>query len=120
MKRKIDIGDNIKFYRQNAGLTQKQLGKMFGVSYVTVSTWESGRTMPSPEIIEGLCVALHCRKEELLGFGYAGREKEMQRKALNDYFDQLGEDNRHLLLVRAKELVNLEAEQGGYINMNAS
>ena len=115
MNRKIDIGDNIKFYRQNAGLTQKQLGKMFGVSYVTVSTWESGRTMPSPEIIEGLCVALHCRKEELLGFGYAGREKDMQRKVLNDYFDQLGEDNRHLLLVRAKELVNLEAEQGGYI-----
>ena len=57
------------------------LGKMFGVSFVTVSTWESGRTMPSPEIIEGLCVALHCRKEEL---------------------------------------VNLEAEQGGYLKMNAS
>ena len=38
MKRKIDIGDNIKFYRQNAKLIQKQLGKMFGVSYVTVST----------------------------------------------------------------------------------
>ena len=120
MNRKIDIGDNIKFYRQNAKLTQKQLGKMFGVSYVTVSTWGSGRTMPSPEIIEGLCVALHCRKEELLGFGYAGREKDLQRKALNDYFDQLGEDNRHLLLVRAKELVNLEAEQGGYLKMNAS
>ena len=56
MNRKIDIGDNIKFYRQNAKLTQKQLG----------------------------------------------------------------EDNRHLLLVRAKELVNLEAEHGGYLKMNAS
>ena len=115
-----NIGDNIKFYRKNAGLTQAELGKLFGISYVTVSTWESGRTLPSNDIIEGLCVALHCRKEELLGFGYDGREKDIQRKQLLDFFDTLGEDNRHLLLVRAKELSELEAEQGGYIRMHAS
>ena len=115
-----NIGSNIKFLRQNAGLTQAQLGKIFGVSHVTVSTWESGRTMPTPDIIEGLCMALHCRKEEILGFGYAGREKDVQRKKLNEYFDALSEDNRHLLLVRAKELVNLEAEIGGYSKANAS
>ena len=115
-----NIGDNIKFYRKNAGLTQKELGKLFGVSYVTVSTWESGRTTPSIDIIEGLCVALHCRKEELLGFGYVGRDKDIQKKKLNEYFDSLSEDNRHLLLVRAKELVNIEAEQHGYYKKNAS
>ena len=114
------IGDNIKYLRQSAGLTQAQLGKMFGVSHVTVSTWESGRTMPTLEIIDRLCVALHCRKEEILGFGYAGRDKDIQRKKLNEYFDSLSEDNRHLLLVRAKELVNLEAEMGGYHAANAS
>ncbi|MCR5195067.1 MAG: helix-turn-helix domain-containing protein [Pseudobutyrivibrio sp.] len=117
---KNNIGNNIKFLRQNAGLTQAQLGKIFGVSHVTVSTWESGRTMPTPDIVEGLCMTLHCRKEEILGFGYAGREKDVQRKKLNEYFDALSEDNRHLLLVRAKELVNLEAEMGGYSNANAS
>ena len=120
MENNKNIGDNIKFYRKSAGLTQAQLGKMFGVSHVTVSTWEAGRTMPSSEVIEGLCVALHCRKEELLGFGYAGRDRDMQKKKLLDYFDSLGEDNRQLLLVRAKELSILEAEQGGYYNMNAS
>ncbi len=117
---KKSIGNNIKFYRNSAGFTQTEIGKMFGVSYVTVSTWESGRTLPSNEVIEGLCVALHCRKEELLGFGYEGREKDIQRKKLNDYFDSLSEDNRQLLLVRAKELVNLEAEQRGYYKKNAS
>ena len=117
---KKSIGNNIKFYRKNAGLTQTELGEMFGVSYVTVSTWESGRTTPSIDIIEGLCVALHCRKEELLGFGYVGRDKDIQKKKLNEYFDSLSEDNRHLLLVRAKELVNIEAEQHGYYKKNAS
>lgn len=38
----------------------------------------------------------------------------------DNFFDTLGEDNRHLLLVRAKELSELEAEQGGYIRMHAS
>ena len=117
---KKSIGNNIKYYRKNAGLTQAELGEMFDVSYVTVSTWESGRTAPSTDIIEDLCVALHCRKEELLGFGYAGRDKDIQKKKLNEYFDSLSEDNRHLLLVRAKELVNIEAEQHGYYKKNAS
>ena len=49
---KKSIGNNIKFYRKNAGLTQAELGEMFGVSYVTVSTWESGRTTPSIDIKE--------------------------------------------------------------------
>ncbi len=120
MSTKNILGRNIKFHRTTAGLTQAQLGKMFGVSHVTVSTWESGRTMPTQDIIEGLCVAFHCHKEELLGFGYSGRDKDLQKKKLNEFFDSLGEDNRQLLLVRAKELVNLEAEQHGYYKKDAS
>ena len=33
--------------RVNAGLTQKQLGSMCGVSESTIINWENGRSLPS-------------------------------------------------------------------------
>ena len=114
------IGNNIKWKRESLGITQSEMAKLLKISNVTLSTWETGRTLPKPEAIDRICQILGCRKEEILGLHYEGRNADIQRRKLNDFFDDLSEDNRHLLLVRAKELVNIEAEQHGYYKKNAS
>lgn len=42
----MGIGENIRKLREAAGLTQQDFANIFGVSYATVSMWESGKRSP--------------------------------------------------------------------------
>ena len=53
--RKLRLKENLKFYRQRDKLTQQKLGKMVNVDSRTVSSWETGASKPSLEIIAQLC-----------------------------------------------------------------
>ncbi len=98
------VGENIKWIRENKGITQKDFAKLLNISNVTLSTYENGRTMPKLEMIDRICQVLGCRKEEILGLNYAGNMKDRQKRKLNAIFDNLSENSRQLLLIRAKEL----------------
>ena len=107
---KKSIGLNLKLIRERKNLTQTELGKVMGVSTPTISGWESGRVSIKPDAINRLCNVLGCHKEELLGLRYVGRASDLEKKKLIDMFDSLSEDNRHLLLVRARELQVIESQ----------
>lgn len=63
----MSIGDNIKKYRLERGLTQLMLSQKLNVSEKTVSSWEVNRTEPSIGYIEELASVLGCRKSDLIG-----------------------------------------------------
>lgn len=42
----------IQDLREKTGLTQRQFGRLFGVSHQTVINWELGRTSPGPAHVE--------------------------------------------------------------------
>ena len=47
------INNNLKFCREEIGLTQKELGEIFNVKNNTVSGWELGLdTMPFEKLVE--------------------------------------------------------------------
>ena len=48
--------------RVNAGLSQKEVAKILGVSSHTVCNWETGKTFPKQPMIEKMC--------ELYGISY--------------------------------------------------
>lgn len=52
-------GPRIREARLGAGLTQRELGALVGVTADTVRGWEAGRRSPAPEHLAA--VALHCR-----------------------------------------------------------
>lgn len=54
----VNIGDRIRDARKSAGLTQKQLADMIGVSNTSISNWETGLSRPDPDAIQYLCWAL--------------------------------------------------------------
>ena len=41
----MSIGEQIKNYRKNVGLTQEQVSKYFGVSTPAVNKWEKGGSL---------------------------------------------------------------------------
>lgn len=54
--------------RQNVGLSQKQIAIELGVSYPTVSEWESGKKTPTAKNLERLASLLGCSVDYLLGY----------------------------------------------------
>ncbi|MFV0535447.1 MAG: helix-turn-helix domain-containing protein [Cumulibacter sp.] len=53
--------------RRDAGMTQEDLAIVIGVNSTAVSSWEIGRTVPSPQNLEALRHALDDRMGRLVG-----------------------------------------------------
>lgn len=61
------IGKRIKELRTEAGLTQKMFGERLSVSQDTVSLWETGRSLPTTELVIEICKMLNISADYLLG-----------------------------------------------------
>ena len=54
---KYEIGSRIRKYREERGLSQKQLAELIGVKNNRVSNWEQGLNRPDADILAALCRA---------------------------------------------------------------
>lgn len=63
----MSIGNNIKKWREIRNLKQSELAALVGVSDKTVSSWEINRTEPKMGMVEKICVALKCKKTDIVG-----------------------------------------------------
>lgn len=62
----------IRTLRETAGLAQKDLAAMLGVTRQTVAAWESGRAWPNSELLPELTDILECSLDDL----YAGDDPD--------------------------------------------
>ena len=63
---KYEIGNRIRKYRKDRGLTQEQLADMINVSKGRISNWEQGINRPDADILADMCRALKVSPSELL------------------------------------------------------
>lgn len=56
------IGERIRRMRQEAGLSQRELGELVNVTQASVSHWETG--VRAPEAVQVAMVARHCGVED--------------------------------------------------------
>lgn len=61
------LSENIKFYRKQNRLTQKELAKILGVAPTAVSAWELGRNNPLMDNVEQMSETFNIKKSVLLG-----------------------------------------------------
>lgn len=80
----IEIGEQIKFYRQQRGYTQKKLGELCGMADSAIRRYESGRANPKIETISRIANALELTIEDFLDFSCIEDLKE-----INDYNGRL-------------------------------
>lgn len=62
----MSIGENIKKYRKQNKLTQKELGKEIGKSPVTVRHYESGYIEPPTSVLRNIANVLNIPTEKLI------------------------------------------------------
>lgn len=61
------LGEKIKEYRLEKGLSQPQLARMVGVSNGMISIWENNVNEPKASYIKALAVAFEISADDLLG-----------------------------------------------------
>lgn len=83
---KYEIGSRIRKYREERGLSQKQLAELIGVKNSRVSNWEQGLNRPDADILAALCRALQVSPSELLDVRLVDDELNAQeRKVIMAY-----------------------------------
>ena len=78
------LGDNIKIFRKNKGLTQEQLAVELNVVRQTVSKWEKNLSVPDAETLTRLADILDVSVSNLLG-----TPPTAEKEDLNDIATQL-------------------------------
>ena len=60
------IGQRIKFFREDAGLTQHQLAEMADISREAIGNYEKGRRVPPVDIAQRIATALNMSVDDLI------------------------------------------------------
>lgn len=65
-------GKKLEEARTNAGMSQRKLAELSGVSQNVISRYETGKTNPSDETVERICMILKVSKDsiEIKNVGY--------------------------------------------------
>ncbi len=91
----MKLGENIRNYRTEQGLTQEQLGEMVDVSAQAVSKWESDSSLPDTSLLPSIAKALHTSIDSLYGYDGAGKKGILE--ALYRYQKTLPYDHDKLM-----------------------
>lgn len=94
MLNKEEIGKRIAFFRKEKGITQKELADLLHISYQAVSKWESGKSLPTVEMLYEISTLLHVTADMLLN------ENEWKNRGIS-YLDS-GLDARKLYILKDK------------------
>lgn len=60
------MAEKIRHYREEAGLTQRQLAEALGLNQSAVALWETGRTEPTLFNLRRIADVLGCKPADLL------------------------------------------------------
>ena len=76
---KLYIAENLRRLRHSSGLTQEQLAERLGVSFQSVSRWETGLSYPDIEILPEIAAFFGVSTDVLMGVEKATMEQNLER-----------------------------------------
>ncbi len=79
----MELGKQIKFYRERDGLSQEKLAEKIYVSRQSISNWENERSYPDIHNILQLSVLFHVSLDELVKGDVDMMKNEVERNKLN-------------------------------------
>lgn len=118
----MDLGEQIKKYRKEAGLTQKELAEILDVATGTIQQYELGKRQPRLEMINRIAGALgigvrrlypdftleEWKQTETYKDLQLKRKLDPEETSLNYYFNMLNDDGRNEAIKRVSELAEIE------------
>lgn len=91
-----EVGKRMAKRRKELGLKQYQVCELIDVNYKYISNLETGRSVPSLEVIMNICEALQTTPDYLL-LGTLNGENGITDKSLIDRISRLSPKNKNLL-----------------------
>ncbi len=83
---KYEIGNRIRKFREEQGISQKELAKRIGVSNSRISNWEQGINRPDADFLADLCRALNVSPSILLDVRLSPDDlNDQERKVIRAY-----------------------------------
>ena len=83
---KYELGARIRKYREEAGISQKELAEKLNISSGRVSNWEQGINRPDADILAQICLALDVSPSLLLDVNISSEElNDKERKIIQQY-----------------------------------
>ncbi len=77
---KLHVGDTIKYLRKEKDITQEELAEILGVSYQSVSRWETGACYPDLELLPVISDFFGVTVDKLLGM-----DENVERERVAQY-----------------------------------
>ena len=100
----MTIGDIIKKYRKNKGMTQEEMAARLGVTAPAVNKWERGNTLPDVALLAPIARLLGITTDELLSFKDDLTDEEISQYLLKIQKDLQSKDF-HDIFLSVKEKV---------------
>ncbi|MCL2772794.1 MAG: helix-turn-helix domain-containing protein [Oscillospiraceae bacterium] len=103
------IGEKIKNLRKKSNVTQEKLADYLGISFQSVSRWESGVCYPDLEILPAIANYFSVTTDELLGvdiMNKRGRKREILGQYKENFSKGLVEENITMLRSAINEFPN--------------
>lgn len=72
----VTLGEKIRYYREQLGITQGKLAELTGIHPVSIRKYETNKMQPQPPQIERIATALGVSYNALNGIGNAGMRLE--------------------------------------------
>lgn len=83
---KLNIGDNIRAFRQEKDITQEEFATVVGVSYQSVSRWENNICYPDMELLPTIADFFGITVDKLLGVN-----ESTERQKVQEYLERFQE-----------------------------
>lgn len=81
------IGDVIRKYRKNSGMTQEEMANRLGVTTPAVNKWENNHALPDVALLAPIARLLGITTDELLSF-----QEELTTEEINQFLLQIRKD----------------------------
>jgi transcriptional regulator with XRE-family HTH domain len=81
--------ERIRFFRELAGMEQKQLAKQIGITANAVSNWENGRGRPDINLLPDICRALNVSMYDLFDIDDPAHRYTKEEKILLEQYRAL-------------------------------
>lgn len=99
---KLNIGDTIKYLRREKDITQEELGDILGVSYQSISRWETGTCYPDMELLPAISDFFGVTVDNLLGV-HKNIEKEKVAQYLKRFQEAISQGKVYDCIAIARE-----------------
>ena len=103
------IGEKIKILRKKANITQEKLSDYLGITFQSVSRWESGICYPDLEILPAIANYFNVTTDELLGVDIMNKQekiKEICNQIHMNFNKGLIDENIEILRTAVNEFPN--------------